>query len=120
MDCARCARRLGADVVVVYRRRLQDSPARKEEVDHAEEEGIHFATLNTPLEIVANCENTGIKGLRSQINMFIDGEVKPVDGELNFHQCQMVIIAVGQGPNPIVPSSTPGLHTIKGLISTNE
>ena len=120
MDCARCARRLGAEVVVVYRRRLQDSPARHEEVEHAQEEGINFATLNTPLEIVANCEQNGIKGLRTQINMFVDGEVKAIEGEINFHQCQMVIIAVGQGPNPIVPSTTPGLATQKGLITTDD
>lgn len=85
MDCARCATRLGAQVTVVYRRRLQDSPARQEEVEHAEEEGVHFATLNTPLEIVANCEANGIKGLRTQVNIFENGEIKPVEGEINFH-----------------------------------
>ena len=52
--------------------------------------------------------------------MFVDGEVKAIEGEINFHQCQMVIIAVGQGPNPIVPSTTPGLATQKGLITTDD
>ena len=119
MDCARCAKRLGADVTIVYRRRLQDSPARKEEVEHAKEEGINFATLNAPLEIVPNCENTGIKGMRTQVNIFEDGQIKPVAGQEGFFQCQMIIIAVGQGPNPIVPSTTPGLNTERGLITTN-
>lgn len=73
MDCARCATRLGMKATIVYRRRLQDSPARKEEVDHAVEEGVEFATLHGPKEIVANCEGTGIKGLRCCVNQCENG-----------------------------------------------
>lgn len=84
MDCASSARRLGADVVVVYRRRLQDSPARFEEIESAEAEGVYFATLNSPLEIIPNDSRTGIKGLRCQVNSFEAGAIVPLDGEFSF------------------------------------
>ncbi|EFO62893.1 Glutamate synthase [Giardia lamblia P15] len=121
MDCASSARRLGADVVVVYRRRLQDSPARLEEIESAEAEGVYFATLNSPLEIVPNDTRTGIKGLRCQVNSFEAGTIVPLDGEFSFFACSMVIVAVGFGPNNIIVKTTENLKiTDKGLVVTNE
>ena len=65
MDAARCAKRLGAEVYVVYRRGMEELPARKEEVEHAEEEGIVFKTLNNPVEILAD-ENDNVNKIRSR------------------------------------------------------
>lgn len=121
MDCASSARRLGADVVVVYRRRLQDSPARLEEIESAEVEGVYFATLNSPLEIIPNDSRTGIKGLKCQVNSFEAGAIVPLDGEFSFFACSMVIIAVGFGPNNIIVKTTENLKiNEKGLVVTDE
>ncbi|ESU36595.1 Glutamate synthase [nadph] small chain [Giardia duodenalis] len=121
MDCASSARRLGADVVVVYRRRLQDSPARFEEIESAEAEGVYFATLNSPLEIIPNDSRTGIKGLRCQVNSFEAGAIVPLDGEFSFFACSMIIVAVGFGPNNIIVKTTENLKiNDKGLVITNE
>lgn len=121
MDCASSARRLGADVVVVYRRRLQDSPARLEEIESAEAEGVCFATLNSPIEVIPNDDRTGIKGLKCQVNSFEAGTIVPLDGEYSFFACSMVIVAVGFGPNNIIVKTTENLKiNNKGLVITNE
>ena len=64
-------------------------------MDHAKEEGIVFSTLNAPLEIISNCEGTGIKGLRTQVNMFENERIISVEGQFGFFPCQMLVIAVG-------------------------
>lgn len=121
MDCASSARRLGADVVVVYRRRLQDSPARLEEIESAEAEGVYFATLNSPLEVIPNDDHTGIKGLKCQVNSFEAGTIVPLDGEYSFFACSMVVVAVGFGPNNIIVKTTENLKiNDKGLVITDE
>ena len=119
MDAARTALRLGADqVTIVYRRSEEELPARKEEVHHAKEEGIVFRLLNNPVEVLGD-ENGWVKGLRC-IKMEL-GEPDasgrrrpiPVKGSEWDLPVDMVIIAIGTGPNPIVATTTPGMDTTK-------
>ncbi|MBR5135176.1 MAG: FAD-dependent oxidoreductase, partial [Clostridia bacterium] len=125
MDAARCAKRLGADdVYVVYRRSMNELPARKEEVEHAEEEGVIFKTLSNPVEITGD-ENGMVNGLKC-VEMTLgepdeSGRRRPIqkpdsDFMLNV---DVVIISVGTSPNPLIRSTTPGLDTnSKGCIIT--
>lgn len=119
MDAARTALRLGAEhVYIVYRRSLEELPARAEEVHHAEEEGIDFKLLNNPVEVIGD-ENGWVKELRC-IRMELgepdaSGRRRPVPiegSEFNL-EVDTVIIAIGTGPNPIVASTTPGMDTNK-------
>ena len=119
MDAARTALRLGADhVYIVYRRSLEELPARAEEVHHAEEEGIDFRLLNNPVEVIGD-DNGWVKELRC-IRMELgepdaSGRRRPVPiegSEFNL-EVDTVIIAIGTGPNPIVASTTPGMDTDK-------
>ena len=106
MDAARCAKRLGAEVYVVYRRGMEELPARKEEVEHAEEEGIIFKTLCNPVEILAD-ENDDVKGIRC-IRMEL-GEPDasgrrspvPIQGSEFTMEADAVIMALGTSPNPM-------------------
>lgn len=118
MDAARTSLRLGADhVYIVYRRSEAELPARKEEVHHAKEEGIDFQLLNNPVEILG--ENGWVKGLKC-IRMELgepdaSGRRRPVeipDSEFEL-EVDTVIMAIGNGPNPIVASTTPGMETNK-------
>ena len=119
MDAARTALRLGAEhVYIVYRRSLEELPARAEEVHHAEEEGIDFRLLNNPVEVIGD-DNGWVKELRC-IRMELgepdaSGRRRPVPvegSEFNL-EVDTVIIAIGTGPNPIVASTTPGMDTSK-------
>lgn len=119
MDAARTALRLGAEhVYIVYRRSLEELPARAEEVHHAEEEGIDFRLLNNPVEVIGD-DNGWAKELRC-IRMELgepdaSGRRRPVPiegSEFNL-EVDTVIIAIGTGPNPIVASTTPGMDTDK-------
>lgn len=119
MDAARTALRLGAEhVYIVYRRSLEELPARAEEVHHAEEEGIDFRLLNNPVEVIGD-DNGWVKELRC-IRMELgepdaSGRRRPVPiegSEFNL-EVDTVIIAIGTGPNPIVASTTPGMDTDK-------
>ena len=127
MDAARCAKRLGAEnVYIVYRRGMAELPARKEEVEHAEEEGIVFKTLTNPTEVLGD-ENGWVKGLRC-IRMELgepdaSGRRRPIPIEGSEFDMEMdtVIIAIGTGPNPIIAHTTPGLKTTKrGNIEADE
>jgi glutamate synthase (NADPH/NADH) small chain len=122
MDACRCAKRLGADTTVVYRRPFAAMPARHEEIEHAVEEGIHFQTARIPLEIVANCEGNGIKGVMTiAADCGPDGtsSPKPIPGTELLIPCGQVIEAVGTGPNPMLTSKWPELETHRrGLIWT--
>ncbi len=126
MDAARCAKRLGAEVYVVYRRGMEELPARKEEVEHAEEEGIIFKTLNNPVEILAD-ENDDVNKIRC-IKMELgepdaSGRRRPVEvpGSEFDLDVDCVIMALGTSPNPLIKDTTKGLEiNKKGGIVVNE
>ena len=126
MDAARCAKRLGAEVYVVYRRGMEELPARKEEVEHAEEEGIIFKTLNNPVEIFAD-ENDDVNKIRC-IQMELgepdaSGRRRPIEvpGSEFDLDVDCVIMALGTSPNPLIKSTTKGLEiNKKGGIVVNE
>lgn len=127
MDAARTALRLGAkDVYIVYRRSMQELPARHEEVEHAEEEGIQFKLLLSPVEITGD-EKGFVKAIRCQKYQLGEpdqsGRRSPIaiEGEIETLEVQTVVMAIGQGPNPLVSKTTPGLElTKKGNIVANE
>ena len=125
MDAARTALRLGAEkVYIVYRRSMEELPARKEEVEHAEEEGIEFRLLCNPTEIVGynNAENprdprngfvTGIKCVKMELGEpDAKGRRRPVvipDSEFEI-EVDTVVISIGTSPNPLIKSTTEGLE----------
>lgn len=114
MDSCRTAKRLGADVTLVYRRSEQEMPARLEEVKHAKEEGIHFLTLHNPKEYLAD-ENGAVRAAILDImklgNPDDSGRRRPeTTGKTVTIECDQVIVAVGVSPNPLVPKSIPGLE----------
>jgi glutamate synthase (NADPH/NADH) small chain len=124
MDAARCARRLGADVTVVYRRTEAELPARREEVEHAMEEGIVFKFLTNPLEILGN-EQGWVRGAKCQEMELgepdASGRRRPVPKEGSEFELDLdcVIMALGTSPNPLIKSTTAGLETQKwgGIIA---
>lgn len=116
MDAARTARRLGADVTVVYRRTEKELPARVEEVHHAKEEGIVFRMLTNPVEVLGN-EKGWVRGLTC-IRMELgepdaSGRRSPVPiPDSNFEiETDVVVMSLGTSPNPLIASTTPGLDT---------
>ena len=116
MDAARSAKRLGAEeVYIVYRRGMEELPARKEEVEHAEEEGIIFKTLNNPVEILGNDEGIvcGMKCVEMELGEPDEsGRRRPVekpDSEFVL-DVDSVIMSIGTSPNPLIRSTTPGLE----------
>ncbi len=126
MDAARCAKRLGAEVFVVYRRGMEELPARKEEVEHAIEEGIIFKTLCNPVELLAD-ENGNVRAARC-IKMEL-GEPdasgrrspKEVPGSEFEIEADCVIMALGTSPNPLIRHTTEGIEfNRKGGIVVNE
>lgn len=127
MDAARCAKRLGAkNVYIVYRRSEKELPARREEVEHAKEEGIIFKLLNNPLEILKNEEGfvEAIKCIKMELGEPDESgrrspvEVKGSEFEI---EADTVIMAIGTSPNPLIKETTKGLMTNKkGCIVTNE
>jgi glutamate synthase (NADPH/NADH) small chain len=119
MDSARVAKRLGADhVYLVYRRSRAEMPARAEEAHHAEEEGIDFRLLTNPIRVVGD-ENgwvTGIEVVKQQLGEpDASGRRRPVDipGSNYIIDVDVVIVAIGQGPNPILTQSGAGLELRK-------
>ena len=127
MDAARCAKRLGAEeVYIVYRRGMEELPARKEEVEHAEEEGIIFNTLHNPTEILGD-EDGMVCGMTC-VEMELgepdeSGRRRPVvkeGSEFNL-DVDCVIMSIGTSPNPLIRSTTPGLDANKyGCLITKE
>jgi glutamate synthase (NADPH/NADH) small chain len=119
MDAVRTAKRLGADkAYLIYRRSRDEMPARLEEIHHAEEEGIEFHLLTNPIRILADANNwvNGIECLRMELGEPDEsGRRKPIPikGSEFVLPVQAVVEAVGQSPNPIVQSTTPGLNTGK-------
>lgn len=125
MDAARTARRLGAEVTLVYRRSRAEMPARAEEIGHAEEEGIRFELLTNPVEILGeNGSVTGMRCVRMELGEpDASGRRRPVTvvGSEFDIACDEVIVALGTTPNPIIKRSFPQLATTpKGTIVADE
>ena len=134
MDAARCAKRLGAkDVYIVYRRGMAELPARREEVEHAEEEGIIFKTLTNPVEVLGynnpddkrdprNGEVCGMKCVEMELGEpDASGRRRPIvkEGSEFVLDIDTMIMALGTSPNPLIRSTTPGLDANKhGCIVT--
>ena len=118
MDSARTALRLGAESIIVYRRSREEMPARDEEIHHAEEEGIEFKLLNNPVRIIG--DDVGKVKAMECIKMEL-GEPDdsgrrrpvPVDGSEFIIECDTVIPALGNRPNPLIPLTTPDLKTTR-------
>lgn len=119
MDAARSAMRLGAEkVYIIYRRSLDELPARKEEVHHAMEEGIEFKLLNNPTRIIGddNGNVTGIEVIKMELGEPDQSGRRspvPVEGSECVIDVDTVIVAIGTSPNPLIRSTTPGLETNK-------
>lgn len=128
MDAARTALRLGADkVYIVYRRSMEELPARREEVEHAEEEGIEFLLLNNPVEILGyenpddrrdprNGFVTGMKCIKMQLGEPDERGRRrpiPIEGSEFVLDVDTVIISIGTSPNPLIKSTTAGLEVNK-------
>ena len=127
MDTARCAKRMGAEnVYVVYRRSMDELPARREEVHHAIDEGIEFRLLNNPKQILGD-ENGRVCGIEC-VEMELgepdaSGRRRPVEkkGSEFVIDVDSVIISIGTIPNPLIKSTTEGLETTpKGCIVADE
>ncbi len=125
MDAARTAKRLGADVTVVYRRTEHELPARREEVEHAMEEGIEFRFLTNPTKI--NGEDGWVKSITCQRMELSEpdesGRARPVaiEGSEYDIDADCVIMSIGTSPNPLIKSTTDGLEVNKrGGIIVNE
>ena len=130
MDAARCAKRLGAEEVhIVYRRSAEELPARKEEAEHAAEEGIIFDYLTNPVEILeAPADPNWTPAEKSRLGGFVGGlkcikmqlgepdekgrrRPIPIEGSEFVFDCDCVIMSLGTSPNPLIKSTTPGLET---------
>ena len=126
MDAARCAKRLGGDVHIVYRRTLNELPARKEEVEHAMEEGIIFDLLTNPVKI--NGDENGWASSITCVKMELgepdaSGRSRPVEikGSEFDIEADVVIMALGTSPNPLIKRTTKGLEVNnRGGIVTDE
>ena len=126
MDSCRTAKRLGANVTLVYRRSEAEMPARLEEVKHAKEEGINFLTLHNPIEYIAD-ENGAVKQAVLQVMELGEPDASgrrspiPVEGKTVTLDIDQVVVAVGVSPNPLVPKSIEGLELgRKNTIVVNE
>ncbi|MBR5925766.1 MAG: FAD-dependent oxidoreductase, partial [Firmicutes bacterium] len=127
MDAARSALRLGAkNVYIVYRRSEEELPARKEEVEHAKEEGIIFKLLNNPVKVNGD-ENGFVKSVTCLKQELGEPDASgrrsphPVEGSEFDIECDCLIMAIGTSPNPLIKSTTPGLESNRhGCIVANE
>ncbi len=127
MDAVRTAKRLGAEkAYLIYRRSRQEMPARQEEIHHAEQEGIELLLLTNPVRIIGNGQHwvSGIECQRMELGEPDDSGRRrpvPVQGSEFVLEVQTVVEAIGQKPNPIIQSTTPGLTTSKrGTVVTDE
>ncbi|MEG0617012.1 MAG: NADPH-dependent glutamate synthase [Oscillospiraceae bacterium] len=124
MDAARCAKRLGAkEVYIVYRRSMDELPARKEEVEHAIEEGIVFKMLASPVEVLGD-DNGCVRGMICEEMELgeadASGRRRPIPNGKTFElPVECMIMSIGTSPNPLIRSTTPGLEANrKGCIVT--
>lgn len=115
MDSCRTAKRLGADVTLVYRRSEAEMPARLEEVKHAKEEGIRFMCLHNPIEYLTD-ERGAVSAAVLQVMQLGEPDASgrrspvPVEGQTVTVEVDQVVVAVGVSPNPLVPKSIQGLE----------
>jgi glutamate synthase (NADPH/NADH) small chain len=127
LDAARCALRLGAETVsIVYRRTRNEMPARQEEIENAEEEGIVFKYLSTPVKFIGD-EKGNVKAMETISMRLCDADdsgkhsVAPINGSEAVVDVDTVIVAIGRTPNPIIQGTTPGLKTVQGgIIASDE
>jgi len=125
MDSARTAIRLGAESVIVYRRSLEEMPARDEEIHHAQEEGIEFQLLTNPVRIIG--DETGrvkaVECIKMELGEPDDSGRRrpvPIEGSKFIIECDTVIPALGNLPNPLIPMTTPDLKTTRwGTLECN-
>jgi len=119
MDSARTALRLGADTVrIIYRRSRDEMPARIEEVHHAEEEGVQFYLLTAPTKFLGDDNGwvTGVECLRMELGEPDESGRRrpvPIQGSEFRIECDMAVVAIGAGANPLLPTQTPGLELNK-------
>lgn len=128
MDAARCALRLGAkEVSIVYRRSMEELPARREEVEHAKEEGVVFRTLVNPVEVLGD-ESGFVCGMKC-VEMTLgepdaSGRRRPIEKEGSEFTLDVdtMIMAIGTSPNPLLRTTTPGLDADKHgcIVTRNE
>lgn len=114
MDAARSARRFGSNVTILYRRTKKELPARQEEVENAFEEGINFEFLTNPVEIIGNDkgEVIGVKCIKMELGDLDESDrrrPKAILGSEFVIDADMVIMALGTNPNPLIPQTTPRL-----------
>ena len=126
MDAARCAKRMGADVHIVYRRSRAEMPARAEEIEHAEEEGIQFHLLNNPVRILGdenNCVNR-IECIKMELGEpDASGRRRPIpiEGSEYIIEADAVIMALGTRLNNLIKDTTPSLElNDRGGVFTDE
>lgn len=115
MDAARCARRLGAEVHIVYRRSMEELPARKEEVEHAEEEGIIFDLLCNPVRVIGDDQGwcKQIECIRMELGEPDESGRRrpvPIEGSNFTIDIDCMIMAIGTSPNPLIRHTTKGLE----------
>jgi glutamate synthase (NADPH/NADH) small chain len=123
MDAARTARRLGAEVTIVYRRSEHEMPARVEEVKHAKEEGIKFMMLTNPVRILGDKEVSGVECVQMMLGApDPEGRRKaiPMEGSEFRMSCDQAIIAIGQGSNPVLVKGSKLQHDIEGSIKVDD
>lgn len=118
MDAARTAKRLGAEVHIIYRRGEEELPARKEEVHHAKEEGIIFDVLTNPVEVIQNESGwvSGIKCVKMELGEPDESgrrSPKPIEGSEFVMDVNTVIMSLGTLPSSLIPSTTEGLEVNK-------
>lgn len=117
MDAARCARRFGSDVTIIYRRTENELPARREEVEHAKEEGIGFMLLTSPVEIIG--ENGWVKQVLCRRMELSEPDASgrkrpvPIEGSEFTVETDCIIMALGTTPNPLIKNTTDGLEVNK-------
>jgi len=116
MDSVRTAKRLGAErAMIIYRRSIEEMPARKEEIKHAQEEGVEFLNLNNPIEYFTD-KNGRVNSMRVQKMELGEPDSSgrrrpvPIEGSEYDMDVDLVIVSVGVSPNPLVPQSVAGLE----------
>jgi glutamate synthase (NADPH/NADH) small chain len=127
MDCARTALRLGAESTIIYRRSRHELPARLEEVENAEEEGVIFKFLTLPVRAIGD-ENGRLKGLECLRMELGEPDASgrrspiPIKGSEYFMPFDCVIHAIGNSPNPLIPATTPGMEIGKkgNIVASND
>lgn len=127
MDAVRTARRMGAErAIIVYRRGLDEMPARVEEVEHARQEGVEFMTLSNPVEYLAD-DKGRVRAMRVQRMELGEPDASgrrspvPIPGAIDEIEIDQVIVSVGVSPNPLIPSAIEGLNvTNRGTIAVDE